>query len=382
MRILFIGNQGNTGFRFISWFRSRGIDAVLLIPKQLKHIRSLPENDDLTLENNYPKWIIQFKERIFPYLSPSAKLRKISKQYDIILTTGNYILPVLKLNKPVCFFPVGGDLTQLPFQSKPLISEIYAYLYRQRIDNVNRIFTVQKDCIWAARLLGQADKIELFPFLVDKETIQKNVNVHLHENLKEKFEPYDWIFFNPARKNMNPDKVNYKGSEKLLKAYKKFIEQTKAKVLMIAALYGDDASEFKAMVNSLELNEYVSFTCHLSLPDLHAYMKLDNVVVFDQFTYDLVALGGIVREALALGSIVVSSTDVNKEDFMKSYGEDCPLLPAFTEKQILRRMLEISEMSLAKQKQVKDEAQKWVDKHIHWTARIDELINKLKQELS
>lgn len=378
MKILFVGNQGNTGFRFTNWLRRSGLDAYLLISKQLKHKRSLPENDFPELENNYPKWILQFNERKFPYLYPSAVLKKISGDFDIILTTGNYILPVLKLKKPVGFFPVGSDLTQLPYQTSPFINEIYSYLYRRRIGNVTRIFTVQKDCIWSARLLGQGNKVELFPFLVDTKAIKNGINYGLLSKLKNTFGHYDLIFFNPARKNMDPNKVNYKGSEKLLNAFKRFIKQTNSNVLLITGLHGDHANEFDSMVKGFNLRDRVKFTNHLSLPDLHAYMSLDNVVVFDQFTSNLNTLGGLQREALALGSIVVSSTDVHTTDFEKSYGPDCPLLPAFSEENILSRMKEVDALSRDDFYKKSYSAVEWAEKHIHWESRINELISALE----
>ncbi len=379
MKILFIGNQGNTGFRFTFWLRQKGIDASLLIPKQLKNKRSLPENDMPSIKDNYPEWIIQYKEKIFPYLYPSSSLRRLSRNYDLILTTGDYILPVLLLKKPIGFFPVGSDLTQFPFQSNPLINEIYSYLYRRRINNVSRIFTVQSDCIWSARILGQGNKIDLFPFLVDTKNIKNNINYGLLEKLKMKYGKYDLVFFNPTRKNMDKGKVDYKGSEKILNAFKKFQEKTKKNVKMIAGLHGEHAEMFEKMVDSCNLKEYVDYTGHLSLPELHAYMSMDNVVTFDQFTINLNTLGGIQREALALGSIIISSTDVHTKEFKESYGDGCPLLTAFSEEQILMQMEKLAGMTKDKLNRMSYNAVEWADKYIHWESRIDELIVKLEE---
>ncbi|MFP4603882.1 MAG: glycosyltransferase, partial [Bacteroidales bacterium] len=262
--------------------------------------------------------------------------------------------------------------------SNPLINEIYSYLYRRRINNVSRIFTVQSDCIWSARILGQGNKIDLFPFLVDTKNIKNNINYGLLEKLKMKYGKYDLLFFNPTRKNMEKGKVDYKGSEKLLEAFKKFQVQTKRNVKMIAGLQGEHAEMFKKMVDSCNLKEYVDYTGHLSLPELHAYMSLDNVVTFDQFTINLNTLGGIQREALALGSIIVSSTDVHTKEFTESYGEGCPLMPAFSDKQILMQMEKLAGMTKEEFYRLSYSAVEWADKYIHWESRIDELIEKLE----
>jgi len=375
MKILFIGNQGNTGYRFVKWLRERGLEAFLAIPKNSNLERSFPEWQSPDLKNGYPAWIVPFKENRFPYFFPNRRLKKLSRQYDILLTTGMYILPVLKLKKPVGFLPVGGDITQVPFASDSIIEEVFSFLYRRRIKNVARIFTEQKDCIWAARLLGQGEKIEKVPFWVDVKEIKKNINKVLLDKLKEKYSQYDWLFYNPSRKNLNPEKANYKGSEKLLSAYSRFIkDHPEKKILMICGLHGDDVDAFKEKVNHLGLGDAVEFVEHMPLPDLHAYMSLENLVVFDQFTLDLSALGGVAREALALGRIVVTSTDVKASDFVEAYGEECPLLPAFNEEQINRRMEEIIALSNPEVASRNQDIMTWAENHLHWEKRIDEFI--------
>ncbi|MGM0497282.1 MAG: glycosyltransferase [Bacteroidota bacterium] len=383
MKILFVGNQGNTGYRFVAWLRERGLEASLAIPKNRNLERSLPEWQSPELKGGYPEWIIRFRENRYPYFFPNRRLKKLSRQYDILLTTGMYILPVLKLKKPVGFLPVGGDITQVPFASDSILEEVFSFLYRRRIKNVCRIFTEQKDCIWAARLLGQGGKVEKVPFWVDVKEIKKNINKVFLDKLKEKYSQYDWLFYNPSRKNLNPEKANYKGTEKLLNAYSRFIKNHPGKkILMICGLHGDDVNAFKEKVNQLGLVDAVEFVGHMPLPDLHAYMSMENVVVFDQFTSDLSALGGVTREALSLGNIVVTSTDVNAGDFVEAYGEDCPLLPAFNEQQIYRRMEEIIALSNQEVASRKQDIMNWAENHLHWEKRIDEFIRMLNNMIN
>ncbi|MFW5982900.1 MAG: glycosyltransferase [bacterium] len=378
MKILFVGNQGNTGYRFVKWLRASGTNACLAIPKNSHLKRSLPEWQTPELKNGYPNWIIQFRERRYPYFLPNDKLKKLSREYDILLTTGMYILPVLKLKKPVGFLPVGADITQVPFASDSILEEIYSYLYRKRIRKVTRIFTEQKDCIWAARLLGQGEKIEKIPFWVDVNEIKRNINNVLLKELQQKYKNYDCVFYNPSRKNMNPEKVNYKGSEKLLRAYSRFIQNYSGKkIVMICGLHGDDVDGFQQEVKKLRLSEAVEFVDHLSLPDLHAYMALDNLVVFDQFTRDLATLGGVAREALSLGRIVVTSTDVANHEFIESYGKNCPLMPAFTEEQIYERMKEVVALTHEEFVAKSREIMHWSENYLHWEKRIDEFIQVL-----
>ncbi|HKL38767.1 MAG TPA: glycosyltransferase [Bacteroidales bacterium] len=343
MRVLFVGNQGNTGYRFVRWLVEYGVDATLLYPENFNHPRSHPQWEDPRLEGHHPGWIQTFREYRFPYLFVNRKIRKMARSYDLILTTGFHVLPVLTLDKPVIFLPVGRDLAQMPFWSDTWINEIHSYLYRKRIPRVKRILTDQEDCIWAARLLGIGERIHRFPFLVDVRRIEQNINSGLKVQLERDYGHYDRLFFNPSRKNMDPQRVDYKGVDKLLLAYRRFLDRHEnLNVLMVSGLHGLHVDAFREKVHELNLEDHMVYTGHLSLPDLHAWLSLENVAVFDQFTQNLNALSGVQREAMAMGRPVVSSTDIHAPAFQQAYGPNCPLIPAFDAHDIYRAMENIT----------------------------------------
>jgi glycosyltransferase involved in cell wall biosynthesis len=132
------------------------------------------------------------------------------------------------------------------------------------------------------------------------------------------------------------------------------------------------------MVTELGLEEQVEFIDHLSLPDLHAYMYLDHLAVFDQFTQNLNTLGGIQREALAFGRPVVSSTDVSTKEFNQAYGTGCPLFPAFNEEEIYQSMVELFSGSSEDWQNISHNSVKWAENFLHWESRMDEFINILE----
>lgn len=178
---------------------------------------------------------------------------------------------------------------------------------------------------------------------------------------------------------MDPGAMDYKGSEKLLEAFEAFILNNPGrKVRMISGLHGRDTEKFKKMVFQMGLGDYIDYIDHLSLPDLHSYLALDNVVVFDQFTNNLNALGGIQREALSFGKLVISSTDIRTNEFIKTYGDSCPVVPAFNREQILESMIEISAMNKKAYEERSRQIRKWAEQHIHWENRIDEFSEILK----
>ncbi|MCF8335412.1 MAG: glycosyltransferase [Bacteroidales bacterium] len=383
MRVLFVGNQGNTGYRMVKWLLDTGVDAKLIIPYNSGRERSLPEWEDPSLENNYPEWILTYRENRYPYLFLNSSLRKTARHYDLVLVTGFHVLPALKLRKPLIFLPVGRDLSQMPFWSGKLVDELQSWLYRSRVKNLSLILTEQEDCIWAARLLGVGSKIRRFPFLIDIHKINKNVNRELEERLKEKYRSYDWIFLNPSRKNLDPDRKDYKGSEKLLNAYKKFLtEHQDTKVLMISGLHGLHIDEYTNMVKKLGLENHIEFTGHLSLPELYAFYTLDHLIVFDQFIENLNTLGGVQREALAMGCPVVSSTDIGSREFIVNYGPECPLIPAFDENEILNAMKQVTDFSSEEIRQYKADSKAWAFHYLHYASRMDEFTGLLKEAVN
>jgi len=410
MRVLFYGNSGNIGFRITQWLREVGIDAHLFISVGETNSRSLPEWENPELENNYPAWISVYKPpRFSPSIllftsikefarglfffrklhrltrfKPTSKVLKQSKNFDIVLTTGTNVIEAMHFSKPVIYIPVGKDITQVPFLSGSFREELFSYLYRQRIKNISSIINSQKDIIWAARLLQVGNRITRLPGLfVDVYKTEKNINHDFFKEIKNKYKDYDFVFINTTRKNLVPDKVNYKGNDKLLKAYKKFVDTNKSKkVLMLSGIHGHNAERFKEMVKDLKLEQHIEYLEHLSLPFLHAYFSLPNAIVFDQFTYNKDNLNGTQRESLALGRITVSSTDPSTDSFREAYGEDCPMIHASTMEEIYQVMEKVISFSPDDLKRKEKEIRQWTIKNLHWENRIQEIIRLMKDTVN
>lgn len=381
MRVLFYGNQGNIGLRITRWLRARGIDAVLFLQNNYHNSRSKPEWEDPSLLRNYPSWIRKFNRRFYNRMLPEWQVLKEGNKRDIVITTGSYVINALVLNKPVVYIPVGSDLTQLPFSTASLRAEFASYIYRRRIKKVDRILTVQDDCVWATRFLGVHDKLVPYPLPVDVEGIRARVDRELLVNLEKQYSKFDWVFLNPSRKNLDPNRVDYKGSEKFLQAFGELIRNNPdLNIKLVLGMHGLQTVEFQNNIEQLELTKYCDFVGHLSLPQLHAYMSLSNVVVFDQFiNFRSHNLGGIQREALSLGAITVTATDVNASDFVANFGPGCPILTAFQTEDIVKVMQQIIKFSYEKRQSIHTASQLWAYKYLHWENRIGELIGILEE---
>jgi glycosyltransferase involved in cell wall biosynthesis len=380
MRVLFYGNQGNHGYRFVKALRAKGINAVLFMQENSVNNRSRPEWEDLSLKGNYPSWIQTFKSGWGYNLAlPERKVVKASKECDVVITAGRYVVSALALKKPLVFLSVGGDLTQLPFATT-MRAQWQAFIYRRRIRTISRIVTAQEDCTWAARFLRVYDKVVHFPLPIDVDRISARVDHELLADLERRYRHYDWVFFNPSRKNLDSTKIDYKGSDKLLLAFRELVSSSPSlNIKLVFGMHGLHVSEFRDMVDRLKLTPYCDFVDQLSLPQLYAYMCLKQVVVFDHFGIVALALGGIIRDALSLGTLVVTSADINASHFLSLYGPECPIFPAFETEDIVDVTRKIIELPPERIQSIRKVSTSWAYKYFDWENRIDKLIEILEE---
>ena len=136
---------------------------------------------------------------------------------------------------------------------------------------------------------------------------------------------------------------------------------------------------YKQLVKELNLDLNCDFIDHLPVPDLHAYFSIENAIVLDQFgELGMYSLGGTSRESLALGSLLVTSTDIRSKKFIERTGPDCPLFYAFTADEIFNSLMEIDRMGEEEKLKRKEAGIEWMRKHYHWEPLIDRVIRELE----
>jgi len=382
MRVLVYGNQGNLGYRLVRWLRQRDVEAVLYLDAKGQHQRSRPEWEDPELRNGYPDYIRTYRRRpgILGKLYPPRCVARAAKNVDAVISSGYYVIGALTLPKPVIFIPVGGDLTQIPFRAKKPQDIPVVCAYWKRIRNVARILTAQEDCVWAARLIGVGERVVPFPIPVDVGHIQRTLNASLLEEISQRYSGYSRVFFCPARKNLDPSRPAYKGQEKLLEGLDGALRRhPHANVRIVMGLHGHHARSFRSALEKTSLPSVCDFVGHLPLPDLHAYMQMSNVVVFDQFgSCASRSLGGIARESLSLGAPVICGTETACREFEESYGAGCPLIPAFSVDDIAATAARFLGNGACEDDHLPRASIQWARQHLDWRNRIDEVIRELR----
>ncbi len=380
-RVLFYGNKGNAGLRLATWVRQEGIDARLLVPREIRSDRSRPEWQDPSLGEGLPPWIERYRRlKYVHWLVPPRKARSMARRASVVVTTGRLIVGALALDAPVVFFPMGGELTYFPFQ-RDLLHYPVSLLYRRRISRVSRIVSAQENIRQAAVRLGVGDRWVWYPLPVDVEGIRDLVDRDLLERLERRYGSHDAVFLLPSRKAMDPNDPNYKAPEKCAVALRRFLddEGADADVRVVVGLHGPHAARFRELLGELDLEEACDFVGHLPRPELHAYFSLSNAVVFDQFgDISRYNLSGAAREALSLGAVVVAATEVESDAFRSSHGADCPLLFAGDVDEIRERMRVVAGWSSQRFARYGEEARAWTEEHMDWRSRIGEFIEILR----
>lgn len=380
-RVLFYGNQGNAGFRLASWLRETGIDARLLLHRDVRSQRSRPEWQDPALREGYPPWIERYRRlKYVHWLVPPRKARAMAREATVVVTTGRVVVGALALDGPVVFFPMGGEFTRFPFQ-KDLLHRPVAALYRRRLRRVRRILSAQENVHETARRLDVGDRSVRFPLPVEVREIHELVNRDLLARLEERYADRRAVFLLLSRKTMDPEREEYKAPERFARALKRFLREGDADgIQVVVGLHGPDAERFRTLVEELDVASACDFVGHLPRPDLHAYFSLSRAVVFDQFGgITRHNLSGSVREALSLGATVVTATEVDADPFREAYGPGCPLLFAETTEQISRRMHQVAGWSGRQFEERASESRAWSERHLDWRARIPEFVEILRE---
>jgi len=372
-------------------------------------LKALPEWDNPSLAGNYPSWVYEFyqrekgsqkllhkisKSKFLPIFIiekinkrdffPPEEIKKISRNYDLVFTSGKNIISALNFDIPVVFRSLGSDMARLPFSCGNLYQEALSYTLRKRIKKISCIIAQQEDTIWSARFLGVLDKLRFFPIPVDIDDINANTDKDLLRKLNEKYSSYDHVFFLPARKVINPNHSAYKGAEKFLKAFKKLKHKHKnIDIKVVSIMRGSGDGNFRRLIKSMQLEKYFD---HIEgiLPTykLSAYMKIRNCVVFDDFGFtNKTHLTGISREALSVGAVVVDIVDTEYSHFKRLYRKNCPLLHADDEEAIFKQMERIVSMDSNELENIRKRSISWAYKHLHWEKRIDELIDILEEHV-
>jgi len=366
MRIVHVLNLANDAFNIVKPLREKGIDADLII-----------KSDDFGM--GLPMW-----EEIEIDMDPYS--------FDLKVALERYDLPEwmkvwwvddrLPLHSVLSLFNMvkGYDLLHLhsfspiylQFASKPFVIHEAGWIRKLVTRNSGEEKLGRRAYAYAACVvMTNPDTYTLLKTLKYKRDvfIPFVIDTKQYKPMKmEKTE--DLLFFHPARHEWD-----VKGNDKLLMAFRKFIESGyKAKLRMVDWGYTEDVSKAKEFVKRFKLESYVEWVQPYSKPALRrVYNEVD--VVFDQF---ILGSGGTTCfEAMACEvPVVIYLNEWNR----KCFGEMPPATKARMADDIYEAMVLLSDSDV--RRKIGVEERKFVLKHNHPDVVANQLIDLYERILS
>jgi glycosyltransferase involved in cell wall biosynthesis len=379
MRIAFLGNQGNNSYRYCKWMRQRGHDAHLyLFPKE-NPARSLPELLDAELIDNYPDWIRQFDDGgIFRFFNRAAAPRMIDRQYDVVITSGaTGLMAAGRFSLPVVHITLGSEVSQFPLWIWKLKLSIRwrlaCFLMRRNLKRVRKIVTMG---FWpelrTLESLGYADKTVVWGFPEDCRDNLNRVNRKQLDELTARYADCEKVFIWLGRLNfLDTASVEYKAAEKFLDAFEMLVRDGR-KVKAIVGAHGYDVEAFRKRVTQKGLDSSIDYVGHIPVHEMLTYMSLPNCVSMDAPDLERGhVFGGVVREAMSVGSPVIAGMDI--DSVTRSYGPGCPILTAFDVQSCHEAMTAVTDMDDGEFAQLRNATERWARSYVHYDQRMDML---------
>jgi glycosyltransferase involved in cell wall biosynthesis len=374
MKVHVYGNTLNSAYHLTKVLRDRGIDAIFFLDNTSGFQQDYPWWDDKTLnENNLPAWVKYYKT--FPFfLLPNAETKQMIADFsacDIALVSCYGPILAMKAKVPFVFYSLGSDLNMIHYKKDFLSALLNSATLKVKFRKLVKILTYSP--LQARAIKKHANRIIIYmgyqynPFIKSFQLQHKthklcypkdviNYGVSPDADLQQQYNQYKVVFFMLSRHSWASVWNEYKGNDKFLKAYARFIKQRQPNTLLISSNKGIDIEKSRKIIASEQIEPYVQWVDDMPKYQLKKYQSLDNVVMVDNFWHDRwyvqfpedkaqprVGFGFGCIESLASKRPLI--TAFKDQDFYNQ--EQPPIFDAFTEDEILNRLNEVYDMTTA-----------------------------------
>lgn len=383
MDIAFVGNQDNNAYRICKWIRQRGIDVHLYLFCKENPDRSLPELVDVDLSDGYSRWIHQYDDTgTFWPLKRRAIARQIDRRYDLVVTSGATGLLAAGhfRHAPVLHLTLGSEISEFPlwvWRSKLSLKwRAASFLMRRNLKRVARVVTMGfRPELRALEALGHTGKTVVWGWPEDPEGNRRRVDRAQLAELSAAYAGFDKVFVWMTRLNFtDADSVEYKGADRFLDAFEMLVRDGDHKVKAIVGAHGYDVEAFKDRVVAKALGDHVDYVQHMPFHRMMAYLSIPNGVVVDVLDAERGHIfGGVVREAMSLGSPVITAMD--SDTIVQCYGPNCPIIKADDVQSCHEGMVRVAGMDDEEFTRLGQSGGRWADEYLQYDRRVGELMN-------
>ena len=383
MKIAFVGNQDNNAYRICRWMRQGDVDVHLYLFGHENPTRSKPELVDPELAGGYPSWLQEYDDNVGAWpLKRGPVAQRIDREYDLVVTSGaTGLLAAGHFRRaPIVHLTLGGEVSMFPLWVWRLKLSLKwraaCFLMRRNLKRVARIVTMGfRPELSALETLGHKDKTVVWGWPEDPEGNRKRVDRVQLEELIAEYADFDRVFVWMTRLNfLDADSIEYKGAERFLDAFEMLVRDSGCKVKAIVGAHGYDVDAFKDRVTEKGLGNHIDYVQHMPFHRMMAYLSLPNGVVVDVLDAERGHIfGGVVREAMSLGSSVIAAMDSNT--VVQCYGPDCPIIKADDVQSCYKGMVRVATMDDADFAQLGQSVSRWANEYLHYDRCVGELMD-------
>ena len=406
MKVHVYGNTLNSAYHLTKVLRDKGIDAEFFLDNTSGFQQDYPWWDDLAItENNLPSWVHYYKT--FPFfLFPDKETKRMIQDFskcDIALVSCYGPILAMKAKVPFVFYSLGSDLNMIHYKKDFLSALLNSSSIKVKIRKLIKIVTysplqsraIKKYATSIIIYMGYQYKPFIESFNLQHKTHKLcypkdviNYGVAKDEALHEKYAGYKIVFFMLSRHSWASVWNEYKGNDKFLKAYARFIKDRSPNTLLISSNKGIDIAKSKKIISEQNIENYVEWVDDMPKYQLKKYQSLPNVVMVDNFWHDRwyvqfpedkaapkVGFGfGCIESLAAKRPLITAFKD---QDFYNN--EQPPILDAFSEEEIYARLNEVYDMTTDQLKMCGEEGYDFAVKWHEQTNTIGTHIKVLKE---
>ena len=372
-KIALIGNMNNGHYTLMRYLTDYSFDITLLLfNNEISHF--YPDSDTYAYDR-FDK--IKKLDWGAPELLKYTDKRKIIedlKPYDFLIGNGYTPAYLAKASLKLDIFdPYGSDLYEATIYGLKrflIQNNVLTFFQRKGIYESKYIHLPKTNPIYDIRvekLSPISEKITCFkPEIYLPEYLESNINFkkYTNQNIEKliKLKKNNFIYFSQSRhywKGKSKKDPNNKGSNKLIYAWKKFINEHNPNAILVLFEYGNDYLASKKLILDLNLDETIIW---MPLSPRKEIMKMISFVdvVMGEFFHSWF-IGGLSMEAISMGKPLITYRD---DRYISNFYKDkYPILNAYSVDEIYNKIL-FCYQNKNKILKIGDLAKKWYKENV------------------
>ncbi|MCC7262169.1 MAG: glycosyltransferase family 4 protein [Candidatus Latescibacteria bacterium] len=362
MKVLFTGNIDNIAYSCAKFSRWLGVEAEVLVSSAEREVSHPFWEDGEAVAGPLMRTFDSPRGLGIP--ASLLQLRRIFKEYDVVVAMGMMGIAALVLTRPYLAIALGADMKELVF-AKSLRGRLMDAAFRRAA----RLYYNDVDHLPA--VAAKAYQAHYFPIPIDTDKYCPRPRPAGGEGLRLLHgSSLSWTLDWTTDKELH--RRTLKRNDLFFEGLALFRGRHPSLPLQVTVpLWGPDKDQVQPLCQRLGVADCIDFVPPLTKPQLlEEYHRADAVV--DQF--NMPRLGYNAMEALSCGRPVLGY--FTEELQRACYPELPPVLNADGAEAVCRRLEEL--LDPARRRELEVEGRRWIMAHHHWEPILRDLLDQCR----